>query len=66
MINHTFHGGMMSRRDTESGNSGSPMIYYMKFIGPDSEYYKSMMDESKRDDALNKMVPQLPIPQSNR
>lgn len=56
----------MARRDADSGNSGSPMIYYMKFIGPDSGYYAWLREISAREDALDAMTPQLPIPQSNR
>lgn len=56
----------MGRRDTDSGSSGSQMIYYMLYVGPDSDYYKKLLDKARERDDLDRMVPPLPVPQSQR
>lgn len=56
----------MGRRDSDSGNSGSPMIYYMKFVGPYSGYYEEMRQQAEIINQKEKEKLPLPIPQSNR
>ncbi len=56
----------MGRRDTDSGSSGSPMIYYMQFIGPYSGYYAELRRIAQIADEEERKRPPAPIPQSDR